>query len=203
MSGAPAPGDGIFYMKVGTHAHETIDTIVERKRAEIRDGGYAFWGYGGNTCHPTVIVQPFCRGILAAGGRLHLLLEIVESDYFGEPLDALEFSIDGTEWRPTPEQIRVRGSRHALVVTELEAARLQFDMQRTRVAIGPSEGRPGSAYVQGRVDKACLAATSEPAGPANSRAISWRATIVDPYAVLLRTYADPERETRNGISGSS
>ena len=56
-----APGNGIFFMRVGTHARETLDEIVARKIHEIDCLGYTFWGYGGNTCHPTMIVQPFAQ----------------------------------------------------------------------------------------------------------------------------------------------
>ena len=55
------PGDGILYMKVGTHAQESLEDIFVRKSKEIEDAGLAFWGYGGNTCHPQKMVQPFAR----------------------------------------------------------------------------------------------------------------------------------------------
>ena len=55
------PGDGILFMKVGTHAQESLDDIIARKSKEIADAGFAMWGYGGNTCHPTSMVQPFAE----------------------------------------------------------------------------------------------------------------------------------------------
>ena len=58
MSKIIEPGSGLLYMKVGTHARETLEDIIRRKTKEIEDTGYAFWGYGGNTCHPRTMVQP-------------------------------------------------------------------------------------------------------------------------------------------------
>ena len=51
MSAIAAPGSGIIYMKVGVHARETLEEIIARKTQEIRDEGFAMWGYGGG-CHP-------------------------------------------------------------------------------------------------------------------------------------------------------
>jgi hypothetical protein len=44
MSGIVTPGAGILYMKVGTHARETLDDIIKRKTREIEKEGVAFWG---------------------------------------------------------------------------------------------------------------------------------------------------------------
>ena len=55
------PNDGLLFMKVGLHAGEKFDEILERKRREYQKAGMIFWGYGGNTCHPTLAVQPFAR----------------------------------------------------------------------------------------------------------------------------------------------
>ena len=61
MSTIVTPGAGILYMKVGTHARETLDDIIRRKTREIEEAGVAFWGYGGNTCHPENMVNPSPR----------------------------------------------------------------------------------------------------------------------------------------------
>jgi hypothetical protein len=64
MTDVLRPGGNILYMKVGIHAQETLEDIIARKTREIDEAGYAFWGYGGNTCHPTTKVQPFVqRGV--------------------------------------------------------------------------------------------------------------------------------------------
>lgn len=55
------PGTAILYMKVGTHANEGLEAIIARKQREIEEAGVAFWGYGGSTCHPTTMVQPFAE----------------------------------------------------------------------------------------------------------------------------------------------
>ena len=55
MSDIIRPGVGILFMKVGTHAQETLADIIAKDQ-EIEDTGYAMWGYGGNTCHPRTMV---------------------------------------------------------------------------------------------------------------------------------------------------
>ena len=65
MSDIIHPGAGVLYMKVGTHAKEGLTEIIARKRREIDEAGFAMWGYGGSTCYPTSMVQPFARGFAA------------------------------------------------------------------------------------------------------------------------------------------
>src|SRR3984893_6220083 len=105
------PGDQILYMKVGTHAQEELADILARKRREIEDEGFAMWGYGGNTCHPTSMVQPFVE---AASGPVRLVMQPMLSKHFAEPIRAEEYSPDGTRWLPVPSGINVLGSRYAL-----------------------------------------------------------------------------------------
>lgn len=69
MSDIIHPGAGVLYMKVGTHAKEGLAEIIERKRREIDEAGFAMWGYGGSTCYPTSMVQPFARAFAAKGSR--------------------------------------------------------------------------------------------------------------------------------------
>ena len=61
MSELVEPGAGLLFMKVGVHAQETLEDIVARKMGEIDKAGYGLWGYGGNTCHPGTMVQPFAE----------------------------------------------------------------------------------------------------------------------------------------------
>src|ERR1700761_2612989 len=82
------PGQGFLYMKVGTHAKETLEDIIRRKSQEIEQAGYAMWGYGGNTCHPQTMVQPFARECQADGGTIYLCMEEMNSTHFAEPLRA-------------------------------------------------------------------------------------------------------------------
>ena len=67
MTDIVQPGTGLIFMKVGTHANELLSDILKRKRQEIEDAGFALWGYGGNTCHPLTMVQPFAQD--AGGAR--------------------------------------------------------------------------------------------------------------------------------------
>jgi len=177
------PGDNILFMKVGTHASEKLSAIIVRKRAEIDAAGFALWGYGGNTCNPTSMVQPF---VLAATGPIVLLMQRMVSNHFAEPVRAEEYSSDGVNWQPVPSGINCRGSRYALLVDSLEEVEDALDLSRTRVAVGPSRGKVGADYIQGRVDKACLEVTDQPAGDSKIVKIGLRANLVKPYAVFLR-----------------
>ena len=189
MSEVARPGDGVVFMKVGTHAREPLPDIIARKRKEIQDAGYALWGYGGNTCHPLTSVQPFARDFAKRDGVIYLVMEPMESKHFAIPDRADEFSIDAVQWQEVPAAISVRGSRYALAIDTLEEEDFELSLGDTRVAVGNSLGRRGNDYIKGRVDKACLEIVEEAphAGEARSAHIGLAARLVEPYAVLLRT----------------
>lgn len=187
------PGAGILFMKVGTHAQETLADIIKRKSQEIKETGYGLWGYGGNTCHPASMVQPFAKEFEAAGKPIHLCMEAMDSKHFAEPLCADEFSVDGIKWEKIPKTIEVRGSRYALVIDEIFENDFKLPLNRTRVPVGPNAGRLGSRYINGRVDKACLEVLGAPElvnrdEPVSERQISLVAELKAPYAVFLRNY---------------
>lgn len=180
-------GDALLFMKVGTHASEPLEEIIARKRREIDEVGFGMWGYGGNTCHPTSMVQPFAIEHNSAGRKIYLVMKPMHSNHFAEQLRAREFSRDGVAWEPVPEGINVLGSRYALCVRSLEVVEEQLSLGDTRVAVGNSRGRSGAAYVKGRVDKACLI-FSEASGDGTTPVdIRLRAEIIDPYAVFVRS----------------
>lgn len=192
MSDVIKPGSGILFMKVGTHAQESLDQIIGRKLKEIDLAGHTLWGYGGNTCHPTSMVQPFARSFAKRGEPIHLCMEEMVSNHFGEPLSAAEQSADGQRWERIPNEIDVRGSRYALVIEALHQDRFLLPLERTRVPVGPSSGRLGSRYVKGKVDKACLEVLAEAERvneeDRNERPIRFVATLRPPYAVFLRNF---------------
>jgi hypothetical protein len=184
------PGDGLLFMKVGTHAQESLEAIIARKSKEIGDAGFALWGYGGNTCHPTAMVQPFVRDYEIRGGIVFLCMHPMESKHWAEPLRARQLSKDGVKWEDIPSPINVKGSRYALVIKDLRAEEFDLSLAKTRVAIGNNMGRSGSRYVAGRVDKACLEVTEVAGRDADKDAPSIRiglvAQIIAPYAVFVR-----------------
>jgi hypothetical protein len=192
VSYEPHPGDGLVFMKVGTHAREPLSEIIARKRQEIKDAGFALWGYGGNTCHPLTSVQPFARSFANDGSTVHLVMEEMESKHFAVPERAEEYSIDGLNWKEVPEAINVRGSRFALAIDTLEQDDFELPLGETRVAVGNQQGRRGDRYIKGRVDKACLQIVEDvpPEDEEDPRRvpIGLVARIVDPYAVLLRSH---------------
>ena len=189
MSTILRPNGSVLFMKIGIHAQETFEEIIKRMLREIEDAGQSFWGYGGNTCHPTSMVQPFASDRALPDRPIHLVMEKMTSNHFAEPLPADEYSIDGRKWQPVPDGIEVRGSRYALVIDDLKEVDLRLPLGRTRVAVGPSIGRSGRKYVAGRVDKACLDLNediAEPISEEESTPIGLVATLKAPYAVFLR-----------------
>jgi hypothetical protein len=196
MATIVTPGAGILYMKVGTHAQETLDDIFKRKRAEIEEVGFAFWGYGGNTCHPETMVQPFARDYEERGQTIFLCMHPMDSKHFAYPIHADEYSVDGIKWDIIPKAIHVLGSRYALVIKNLRKDKFDLPLERTQVAIGNSIGTIGSKYIRGRVDKACLQVVNE--APRNrprdepeeeigeAKQIGLVAELSSPFAVYVR-----------------
>jgi hypothetical protein len=189
MSDVLEPGTGFVFMKVGTHAGEGLSEIIKRKRREVEEAGHALWGYGGNTCHPFTMVQPFAREYEERNGVIYLFMQPMQSSHFAVTQRAEVFSPDGVEWEEIPSSINVLGSRYALVVDKLEVEEFDLPLARTQVAIGNSMGRRGDRYVKGRVDKACLevvAGSSTPVEDVEPVHIGLTARLVQPYAVLVR-----------------
>ena len=178
-------GDAVLFMKVGTHANEPLSDIVERKQQEIDNAGYAMWGYGGNTCHPRTIVQPFALERHSIAQPIRLVMEPMDSRHFAAPARAAEFSVDGIEWTAISEAIDVLGSRYALCIDNLRGTESELALGETRVAVGNSRGRPGDTYVRGRVDKACLEVVGDSSSDRIVK-IGLVADLVAPYAVFLR-----------------
>ncbi|SKA31721.1 hypothetical protein [Consotaella salsifontis] len=184
------PGAGVLFMKIGTHAQEELADIIARKKEEISKTGYGMWGYGGNTCHPASMVQPFARKFAQIGQPIHLCMETMNSSHIAAPMCAAEYSVDGVQWEEIPHTIEVRGSKYALVIDQLREEQLKLPLDQTRVPVGPSTGRLGSRYVKGRVDKACLSVLDAPEltneGDPREIDIDLVATLREPYAVFLR-----------------
>lgn len=189
MSITLRPGQGLLYMKVGTHAQESLDVIIARKTKEIEQAGFALWGYGGSTCHPQTMVQPFARSCEQRGQIIYLCMQPMESHHFAEPIRAVEFSVNGIDWQAIHPAINVLGSRYALAIRNLRKEDLDLPLAKTKVALGNSMGASGDRYISGRVDKACLETTEEIgiiSAPEPRVHIGLVAEIVEPYAVYVR-----------------
>ena len=184
------PGDGFLYMKVGTHACEDLEDIIKRKTKEIEDAGFAMWGYGGNTCHPVTMVQPFARQYERKSGAIYLCMQQMESKHLAKPVRASKYSTDGIKWKDIPEAVNVLGSRYALTIADLRPEAFDVSLAHSRVALGYSKGRAGDSYVRGRVDKACLEAKAGIEAASSDCVdgvhIGLVARIVEPYAVFLK-----------------
>ena len=190
MNGIIKPGTGILFMKVGVHAQETLEQIIARKTREIEDAGYAMWGYGGNTCHPQTMVQPFAKSFEQHGQTIFLCMQEMVSKHYAPPIRADQFSVNGSEWMDIHPAINVLGSRFALVIKNLRHEELDLPLAHTQVAIGNSRGRAGSRYISGRVDKACLEVTDAIGAPLEAEEpqvhIGLVAELVEPFAVFLK-----------------
>src|ERR1700737_1486214 len=177
-------------MKVGTHAGESLDDIFRRKTREIEEAGFALWGYGGNTCHPLSMVQPFAKDFERRGQTIYLCMHPMISKHFAPPERATESSADGIHWQSIPAPINVVGSRYALRIADLRHEDFKLPLSMTKVAIGNSMGRPGDEYITGRVDKACLEVVNVAGNRSDedeaAEAIGLVARLVDPYAVFVR-----------------
>ena len=196
MAAIITPGAGILYMKVGTHAQETLDDIIKRKTKEIDEAGVAFWGYGGSTCHPQNMVQPFATDYEERGQTVYLCMHPMDSKHFAYPNRADEFSIDGIKWEIVPSAINVLGSRYALVIKNLRKDSFDLPLDLTKVALGNSMGSRGNNYIRGRVDKACLQVVGDIDGgrsevgavdeTGEARHIELVAELAPPFAVYVR-----------------
>ena len=185
-----------IFMRVGNHAGESFESILERKRRELDEAGRIFWGYGGTTLHPIRHVQPFAKLWVQEQGSIQMVMEPINSKADPDVLQANEYSVDGIEWEPLPSGIVVTGSRYAIVLDEIKPGQLDLDLRKFEVGIGPSRGRNASQYVKGRVDKGCFVAAqpvdSDPGASKAPLSIGFQARLVDPYAVMLRHRNSPD-----------
>jgi hypothetical protein len=182
------PGAPFLFMKVGVHANESLQDILDRKRKEIEQAGVSFWGYGGSSCHPFNAVQPFVKEVSDKGTTVRLLMQEITSRHFAEGL-AKEYSADGGKtYHPVPKGVKVLGSRYALVIKTLDEIDINIPLSQTLVGIGNKVGLSGANYIRGHVDKACLiynplAAPADGESPIHLRLA---AELGEPYAVVLR-----------------
>lgn len=183
-----------IFMRVGNHAGESFDSILERKRREFEDSGQIFWGYGGTTLHPIRHVQPFAKLRVQEGGSINIVMEYINSKADPDVIPASEFSVDGIKWEPIPPGIRVTGSRYAIVLDEIKPGDLDLDLAKYQVGIGPSRGRNAAGYVRGRVDKGCFIAADSADGNPDTQErlvkVQFQARLLEPYAVMLRSHKD-------------
>ncbi len=184
------PPDKFLFMKVGNHAGETWEQILERKRQEFEQTGRIFWGYGGNTCHPISTVQPFAKLAVKEHGGILLVMEPIDSRAQPDIIPATEYSHDGVTWEPIPNGIQVTGSRYALVLDEIKPGDLEITLAEYEVALGPSAGKAAELYLQGHIDKGCFTKSAQSRTQAAQkrpvRKIRYMAQLKEPFAVLLR-----------------
>lgn len=182
--------DSLIFMKVGQHAGEDFESIIERKRKEIKDTGMSFWGYGGPTCHPTRQIQPFAKSVIERNGSIYLCMNKIESFADPDVIPATMYSIDGISYEPIPKGILVTGSRYAIVLDEIVPDETEIELGAYEIGCGVSRGRAASNYIKGHVDKACLEMNVtrliDPNIVSNKKKISFIARMKDPYAIFVK-----------------
>jgi len=181
---------GLIFMKVGLHAQESIEDIIARKQREYDQAGSIFWGYGGSTCHPLTMVQPFAKQVEEKGEEVLIIMQKMNSKHAAPPEVAREYSDDGVNWQPVPRGIEVRGSRFALVLDELRLEEFEVDLGELTVGVGPSRGRRADRYLINQADKGCFlfAEREVPIAPEERviKSVSLVAKVKSPFAVFVR-----------------
>lgn len=164
-------------MKVGFHAGEEWNEIIARKQGEISSTGVTFWGYGGSACHPRRQVQPFAH---ECEGDVVVTMLWTASRPRSPSRTAEEMSDDGEHWQPLPPPVRVTGSKWALVLDQLDACEETIDLGVYEIGVGPSAGKPASAYLLGQSDKACVRLSATRTEPDLRRVIG-RGRLASPW----------------------
>ena len=192
-----ADHENIIFMKVGRHAGENFEQILERKRREHAAAGKIFWGYGGGTMHPIQKVQPFVRMRIEQGRGIRLVMQTMNSQHPDTDVFATHYSADGVTWEEMPAGVEVRGSRYALVLDAIEEGDLnqELNLSDYQVGAGPSAGKPAAKYISGRVDKGLLERKPVMSAPFADEGVPepkivpvhYSALLKAPYAVLLKT----------------
>lgn len=77
------------------------------------------------------------------------------SNYNGEGYLGREYSYDKCSWQNIPEEIKVIGSKYAIICEELVECSIQLDLSDYKIAVGNSKNKSLCGYFRGRVDKAC------------------------------------------------
>lgn len=189
-------GERVLLMSVGTHASEEFVETIKRKQREIKEAGYALWGYGGSLGKPTgKLLQDFLNG---ATDTIEVLMRPTNSSHNGDANRADEFSVDGINWDTIPDSINCRGSEWALCLDRLQVVDEAFNPNEFRVVGGVSNGKVGSVFrTRGQADQLRLEFVGGDVEP-DFEPIWVRARLVSPYAVLVR-----DRPQGSGDSSNS
>lgn len=183
--------DAIVFMKYGYHATEHKDKIIKRKKLEFKETGVMFWGYGGHACHPEKQVQQFVRDMHSIGKKVFLAMAFTKSKSDTDGKSSSQYSVDREKWTDVPQGIKVTGSKHAIVCSELFDCDITINLNDYKIAVGRSKGNEASNYIKGQSDKGCLIKSSDETSdikeviqPKNVR-IKLLAEIVEPFAVFM------------------
>ena len=175
----------VIYMKYGYHALEAENEIIKRKIKEFQDENLMYWGYGGSACDPIKQVQPYLEHVNSIGKKAYLIMSFTKSKPTMEGDVSKEYSIDDIKWERFSKNIKVTGSKHAIVCGELKETNFDINLSNYSVAWGPSKGKNASDYIKGQSDKGCLIQSIQN-DKQNMVKIKLLAEIIKPYAVKVR-----------------
>ena len=177
--------DAIVFMKFGYHELENEHDIILRNQNEFLNTGKMFRGYGWTICHPLNQIQPFVKQMREQGKKVFLAMAFTPSKPGMEAEESKLYSADNINWIEIPNQIRVTGSKYAIVCAELQRTDIKINLCNYKVAIWPSQGKLGSEYIAYRIDKWCLLKDREEKADQETH-IQLIAEIVEPFAVMLK-----------------
>lgn len=176
-------------MKYGVHAGHSVDSIINRKRADFEAHGRIYWGYGGTICHPLKQIQPFTEQAMQDGEKVYLALSRTNSALYNPQTQSSLYSVNGSEWYNVPKDMEIFGSRYAIICRELVRCSFEINTSAYLIGVGINRGKNLSQYLKGRVDKACaFYKGSEHNDEMQTKTvkIDYIAEIVEPYAVFLK-----------------
>ena len=197
----PKPRAFVF-MKAGSHAGESIEGILERKRRALTEQGRICWAYA-VTPHPIKRVQPFVAEWGEREKGIEVLMPLTRdalrrpratsATSAADSRPAKEYSVDGITWKELPPGDKVTASRKALdrgIAFALVLGEIKQEQQLTLnlggfKVWGDPRGRNGAQYLRGQSTKACLVETSDRRVGEQVR-IYYRARLLKPHAVMLR-----------------
>ncbi len=188
--------EAIIYIKVGTHAGESIDEIISRKQNEEKRAGMFFWGYSGKILFPSTQVLPFIEESKSRGIVPKLLMHVIQNRsrnrYNPHVSQKAEYYSKNKEddWQLIPQGISVIGSDYALVCRNLKKVNTTIDLSLYELANSKRRGDSLDNYIRNQIDKACaFLKTPFPRDYKKSDTIveiSYVADLVEPYAVFLK-----------------
>lgn len=177
----------IIFIRLDNRSIKNIDAVLEAKLQEEEAQNNIFWGYTGNTCHPTTQVQPFSE--LDSSTEIKVVMSYYNSIYPDPKMvEMTEFSIDKKIWSELPAPTLVpEKAKYAFVMRNLTKCDMRINLQDYHVAVGDSLGVCLSKYLLNvYTTKACAIYHKNLVAYKCESHVSWVADLVYPYGIFVR-----------------